>query len=262
MDAYNKPTTVNNRIAAIKSFMHYVLETEPEYGAIAKRALMLPVQKYEAPLIEFITKNEFKAMLDTCDTTNFIGARDKLMLLLLYNTGIRVSELLNIKITDIHKSDSTTHASLKVYGKGRKEREIPLWRNTIVYLNSFLEHNSGSCKNYLFINKNGHRLTRLGIRTRLKFITSKAKVTAPSLLSKNVTAHTFRHSVAMNLLHSGIDISTIAIWLGHESIETTHKYMVADMEVKRKALKKSAVLTDENYKYTPSDKLLKFLDSL
>ena len=135
----NKPVTINNRVAAIKSFMHYVSEMEPEYSAVAKRALMLPAQKHEQPTMDFLTKEEFGSMIAVCDTNIFIGARDKLILMVLYNSGVRVSELLTIKPSDIQRPDAASHASLKIYGKGRKQREIPLWKSTAMYMNKYLK---------------------------------------------------------------------------------------------------------------------------
>lgn len=258
----NKPVTINNRIAAIKSFMHYVSEMEPEYSAIAKRAIMLPTQKHEQPAMDFITKKEFDAMIATCDTSTFIGARDKLMLMILYNSGIRVSELLAIKQSDIQRTDTSNHASLKIHGKGRKQRVVPLWKATASYISKYIGIYSLGIDNALFLNKNGDMLTRSGVRTRINAIVSQAVVTAPSLSEKNITPHTFRHSVAMNLLVSGVDISTIAIWLGHSSIETTHKYMVADMELKRKAMEKAGTAGNDSYHYKPSADILNFLNSL
>lgn len=258
----NKPATINNRIAAIKSFMHYVSEMEPEYSAITKRALMLPAQKQEQPLMDFLTKAEFDSLIAVCDTNTFIGARDKLMLMLLYNSGTRVSELLAIKLSDIQKTDSVNHASLKISGKGRKQREIPLWKSTVMYINKYTKDYPVGEDGNLFINKNGDKLTRSGVRARIDTIVAKASEHSPSILEKSVTPHTFRHSVAMNLLVSGVDISTIAIWLGHSSIETTHKYMVADMESKRKAMEKAGTAGNSSYRYKPSTDLLSFLNSL
>lgn len=122
----NKAVTINNRIAAVRSFMQYISEMEPEYSGIAKRALMVPMQKHEVLTMDFITKNEFEAMVNTCNTNTAMGARDKLMLMLLYNSGARVSELLSIKCSDLNDSDVPGRTCVKIYGKGRKERIIPL----------------------------------------------------------------------------------------------------------------------------------------
>lgn len=186
----NKPVTINNRMAAIKSFMQYVAETAPEYSAISKRALMLLAQKHELPVMSFITK-EFNALIQVCDTNTFIGARDKLMLLLMYNTGVRVSELLEIKVSDIHGADSVNHASVIIHGKGRKQREVPLWKTTVKYINKYLKTYTAECTDYLFINKNGDELTRSGVRTRINKLVSQATAQVPSLREKTVTLHTF-----------------------------------------------------------------------
>jgi len=258
----NKSVTINNRIAAIRSFMQYVSEMEPEYSGIARRALMVPMQKYKVPTMDFITKDEFEVMIKACDTNTFIGTRDKLMLLLLYNSGARVSELLSIKCSDIRNSDIPSRTSVKIYGKGRKERIVPLWKNTSVYIQKYIGNNHLNGDDVLFINKNGDELTRSGVRSRINAIVKGAEKDARTLTEKNVTPHTFRHSVAMNLLAAGVDISTIAIWLGHSSIETTHKYMVADMDMKRKAMEKVGSSGDASYKYKPSSDILSFLNTL
>lgn len=170
--------------------MQYVAETAPEYSAISKRALMLPAQKHELPVMSFITK-EFNALIQVCDTNTFIGARDKLMLLLMYNTGVRVSELLEIKVSDIHGADSVNHASVIIHGKGRKQREVPLWKTTVKYINKYLKTYTAECTDYLFINKNGDELTRSGVRTRINKLVSQATAQVPSLREKTVTLHTF-----------------------------------------------------------------------
>lgn len=258
----NKAVTINNRIAAVKSFMRYVSEMEPEYSGIAQRSFMLPMQKHEIPTLDFITKGEFEAMVDACDTNTSIGTRDKLMLMLLYNSGARVSELLAIRCSDFQNSDIPGRTCVKIYGKGRKERIVPLWKNTAVYTQKYINTNKLKANDPLFLNKNGDELTRSGVRFRISAIVKKAVKTAPTLFEKNITPHTFRHSVAMNLLVAGVDISTIAIWLGHSSIETTHKYMVADIELKRKAMEKAGAAGNISYKYKPSTDILGFLDSL
>jgi integrase/recombinase XerD len=258
----NKSVTINNRIAAIRSFMKYVSEVAPEYSGIAKRASLVPMQKHQSATIDFITKAEFETMLKCCNIDSSIGTRDKLMLLLLYNTGIRVSELLSLKCCDINNLSMREHSSLKITGKGRKERTVPLWKNTSIYVQKYIKTNRFNYTDNLFINKNGDKLTRSGVRSRISVIVNEAATDAPTLSEKNITPHTFRHSVAMNLLAAGVDISTIAIWLGHSSLETTHKYMVADMELKRKAMEKAGQVGNSTYNYKPSADILSFLDSL
>ena len=179
-----------------------------------------------------------------------------------YNTGVRISELIGIKIKDIIMDANGSPSYIHVHGKGRKERDVPLWKSTAEFLRKFMEFYEIDNVGKLFINRTDEPLTRSGVRYRLKCLVEKASKSTPSLKRKTVTPHTFRHSVALNLLQSGVDISTIAIWLGHESILTTHKYMEADMEMKRRTLEKIQEPSDIPYHFRPDDSMLAFLDSL
>lgn len=258
----NKAVTINNRLAAIRSFLQYVAEMAPEYSGIVKRAFMIPFQKHEIATMDFITKDEFNSMIETCNSNTSLGARDKLMLLVLYNSGVRVSELLGLKISDIKDADIPNGTCIVIQGKGRKQRVVPLWKSTSVYVRKYININELTFDNKLFTNKNGEELTRSGVRFRIEKIVEDASKLSPSLFEKKITSHSFRHSVAMNLLTAGVDISTIAIWLGHNSIETTHKYMVADIDIKRKAMENAGVADDSSYDYKPSSDILNFLNSL
>ncbi len=259
---HNKAVTINNRLAAIRAFLTYVLEEAPEYSAIAARGMSIPSLKHVIPVMDFITKDEFESLLAACETSTEMGARDKLMLMILYNTGIRVSELTGLKVSDFTEGATGGAMYIKVMGKGRKERVLPLWKSTAAYTRKYLEDFRLGGEDRILQGKSGHALTRSGIRFRIDKLVSIASSASPSLSEKNISAHTFRHSVAMNLLASGVDISSIAIWLGHESIETTHKYMVADMEMKRKALQAMHAPGDTSYNYRPSRDLVSFLSSL
>lgn len=183
------------------------------------------------------------------------------MISILYNTGVRVSELVSIKIKDISLNKNGT-GLIHVIGKGRKERTIPLWKSTQGYLVDYLEEIGYSSEDYLFKSKREENLTRSGVAYRIDYLVKKASIQCPSLLKKRVTPHVFRHTTAMHLLEAGVDISTIAIWLGHESIETTHKYMVADIRLKEKALAKVNEPVSSEFRYRPSEDILSFLDSL
>ncbi|OPJ60573.1 tyrosine-type recombinase/integrase [Clostridium oryzae] len=258
----NKAVTINNRLAAIRAFLKYVAEMEPEYSGLIKRSLMIPFQKHKVPTMDFITKSEFNAMLATCDTKSSLGARDKLMLMILYNSGVRVSELLSIRYSDLKDANTTSRTCVKIHGKGRKERIVPLWKTTAQYIQKYVADNGIKNDDFLFINKNGLNLTRSGIRFRIDKIVQEAAISEPALAEKKITPHTFRHSVAMNLLAVGVDISTIAIWLGHSSIETTHKYMAADIEMKRNAMERAGSSGNSAYNYKPSSDILNFLNTL
>ncbi|MBL7006487.1 MAG: tyrosine-type recombinase/integrase [Spirochaetia bacterium] len=261
-ERHNKAITANNRLSAIHSFLSFVAVEAPEYSDIVNRGLSVPYQKQDTVAMDFITKEEFEAMLKVCDTMTSIGSREKLMLLILYNTGIRISELTELHCTDIIDLTIPSRSCIRVMGKGRKERIVPIWKTTASFLSKYMKKQNLNTNEKLFIGKNGEDLTRSGVRFRIDKIVLLAAAKKPSLLEKNISAHTFRHSVAMNLLSANVDLSTIAIWLGHESIETTHKYMVADMEMKRKAMGKVSEPVNTSYRYKASPDILHFLNSL
>lgn len=177
---------------------------------------------------------------------------------------MRVSEMISVQVKDAVLGDNGKY-HLRINGKGRKERTIPLWRKTTEYLADFIVENNLQENNYLLSGRNVKHLTRSGVRYRIDYIVKRAIAICPSLKNKTVTPHVFRHTIAMSLLQSGVDISTIAIWLGHESIETTHRYMVADIKLKEEALNKvqEPESSETTYnRYQADDRLLQFLKSL
>ena len=258
----NNPRTVNNRLAALHSFVRYMLFELPEYSGLLNRSLMVPFRKTAKRQMEFLTEDEFAALKNACKTDTALGRRDMLMLLLLYNTGVRVSELVGLKLGDIHIDSQNTTAYIRINGKGRKERHVPLWKSTAKYLADYMSDHSCNETGSLFANCLDGNLTRSGIRYRLDCLKQKASEVIPSLAKKNITPHTFRHTTALRMLQSGVDISTIAIWLGHESIITTHKYMEADLEMKRRTLEKMGDPGQLSYHFTPDASIVAFLDSL
>ena len=258
----NQPKTINNRLSAINSFLKFLSFEIPEYSGLLSRSLMIPFQKEDKKLMDFITKEEYRALESVCDLGSALGNRDRLMLMLLYNMGVRVSELVGIKICDVTSDSGGNPAYIHIHGKGRKERDVPLWKSTAAYLRKYLDRHAPSSNDKLFTNRTDGHLTRSGVRYRLNCLVEKALVVAPTMKKKKITPHTFRHTVALNLLQSGVDISTIAIWLGHESILTTHKYMEADMEMKRRTLEKLPEPNGKSFQFRPDDTLLAFLDAL
>jgi site-specific recombinase XerD len=258
----NQPKTINLRLSAIGSFLRFLSFETPEYSGLLRRSLMIPYRKEEKRQMDFLTKDEYQALLSACAQDTELGRRDHLMLLLLYNTGVRVSELVGIKVQDIMMYANGLPSYIRVHGKGRKERDVPLWKSTAAFLRKFLELHVTSNNAKLFANRTNGELTRSGVRYRLGCLVKKASEQVPSMKQKTISPHTFRHSVALNLLQAGIDISTIAIWLGHESILTTHKYMAADMEMKRKTLEKIHEPQDNSFQFRPDDTMIAFLDSL
>ena len=184
------------------------------------------------------------------------------MLLILYNTGVRVSELVGIKNKDVIRDSNGSPSYVHIHGKGRKERDVPLWKTTASYLHKYMESKNSEINDNLFMNRVDGGLTRSGVRYRLDCLVRMASAKTPSIRTKSITPHTFQHTVALNLLQSGVDISTIAIWLGHESILTTYKYMEADIEMKRRTLEKIHEPGEMRFRFKPDDKVLAFLDSL
>lgn len=260
---HNQAITINNRLSAIHSFLKYVSEMNPEYSDIAYRSLLIPFKKHTIKTFDYITKDEFQYLLKVCDTKAYLGERDKLMLLLMYNTGIRVSELISIKYNSIvGLENNSKNVYLKILGKGRKQRTIPLWDTTTEYLHKYINDNHLQPDDYIFESRIHGPLTRSGVRFRIEKLVELASKECISLKQKNISPHTFRHSVAMNLLQAGVDVSTVAIWLGHSSIETTHKYMVADLELKRKAMAKAGIINTDQDLYHPTNDLLEFLSRL
>jgi site-specific recombinase XerD len=257
----NRSKTINARLSAINSFLRFLLFEIPEYSGLLNRSLMIPYRKEDKRQMDFLTKEEYRALVNVCDNDSSLGHRDQLMLFLLYNTGVRVSELVGLKIHNIIMNAHGLPSYIHVCGKGRKERDVPLWKNTAAFLRKFLESHEQD-NNKLFVNRTNGALTRSGVRYRLQCLVEKASELTPSLNQKTVSPHTFRHTVALNLLQSGVDISTIAILLGHESILTTHKYMASDMEMKRRTLEKIQEPGNNPFQFRPNDAVLAFLDSL
>ena len=257
----NSIKTRNNRLAAIHSFLKYVSFQAPEYISIIQRVMNIPFKKTETKNINYLVKEEMDSILNSCDLCCWLGRRDKIMISILYNTGVRVSELISIKIKDIVLNKNGT-GSIHVIGKGRKERTIPIWKSTQNYISEFIKETGSSADEYLFTSQHGEKLTRSGVKYRLDCLIKIASLNCPTLIKKRVTPHVFRHTTAMHLLEAGVDISTIAIWLGHEGIETTHKYMVADLRLKEQALSRMKEPKISEFHYKPSADILSFLDSL
>lgn len=258
----NSNSTINNRLAAIKSFMDYIAYECPEYLDIIRKIKLIPFRKMERKEVSYLSKSELDALLDACKTSTSTGKRNYLMVLLLYNSGMRVSEMITLKGKDVVVT--TGHCHIHITGKGRKERAVPLWELTRNQLVAYLTENRIQADDFLFSGRNVEHLSRSGVRYRLDRVVNTASSDCPSLKNKIISAHTLRHSTAMSLLQSGIDISTIAIWLGHESIETTHRYMVSDLNLKEMALKKMGEPDSStmNSRFHPSEEILQFLDTL
>lgn len=252
----------NARLAAIRSFFRFVQLREPASLAIASRVLAIPVKRMERKLVGYLTRSEIDAILATPDRTCWNGRRDHALLLTLYNSGARVSEIIAVRRDDIALG---APASLKLHGKGRKERAVPLWTKTAHVLRTWLHEldgHGGRFGDLAFPNARARPLSRYGVSYLLSQCAKRAIPPCPSLSNKHVSPHLIRHSTAMHLLQAGVDISVIALWLGHESIETTHGYVEADLAMMEKALGTLPSAGTAPRRFKPDDKLLTFLATL
>lgn len=223
--------TRNARLAAIHAFVRFALiESGPDFVAQAQRILAIPFKRTVKPLLGFMNREEVNAMLAAIDTSSWLGRRDHLLFTLLYNTGARVSEILQVQPADVHDG------AVRLHGKGRKDRTMPLWSRTLRDIQQWCKSNQYTSEQPVFTDRQGNRLTRKGVAHRLKIAVSAATKTCPSLQRKKVTPHTIRHSAAMGLLHSGVPIEIIALWLGHSQTATTHGYIEADTKIKQECM--------------------------
>jgi integrase/recombinase XerD len=255
----NGPRTRNARLAAIRSMFAYAALRHPEHAETIARVLAIPAKKFDRALVTWLTEPEIGALLAAPDNSTWAGRRDHTMLALASQTGLRISELTGLACGDLHLG---TGPHVSCHGKGRKERITPLTKSTVTVLRAWLAERHGEPEQPLFPNRTGGRLSRDAVEKRLALHVTAAAAGCPSLKAKKVTAHALRHSAAMRLLHAGVDTSVIALWLGHEQAETTQIYLHADLELKEKALARTAPANTKPGRYKPPDQLLAFLESL
>lgn len=255
----NSARTRNLRLTAIRSFMRYASVREPAALPVAQRVLAIPSKRFDRPALEFLSREEVKALLDAPDRATWSGQRDAVLLATLYNTGARVSEITGLRIADV----LTDRASaLHLHGKGRKERVVPLWKTTAAQLRAWIPRLDPSPGTPVFPNRSGRRLSRFGVADRLGVALAIASKRCPSLAGRQISPHTLRHTTAMHLLQSGVDITVIAMWLGHEDPSTTHLYVEADLAMKEAALERVADPGPKPLRFRAPDRLLAFLEAL
>jgi site-specific recombinase XerD len=255
----NTPRTRNCRLAGIHSFFTYVALQEPALGAVAQRVLAIQGKRSAKNPVRYLTRAEMDALLAAPDQTIWSGLRDRTLLLLALETGFRVSELIGLRWQDVVFG---TGAHVKCMGKGRKTRCIPLRKETEAAMRSWQQRQSGQPANPVFSSARGQALSRDGVEYLLSQHVKTARVQCLSLKNKRVTPHVLRHSTAMTLLQHGVDCSVIALWLGHESMETTQVYLHANLELKEQALAKTEPFKGRTARYHPPDHLKAFLQSL
>ncbi|MGP0103317.1 MAG: tyrosine-type recombinase/integrase [Solirubrobacteraceae bacterium] len=258
-DRGNSPRTRNQRLAAIHSLFRFASLRHPEHAATITRVAAIPAKRYERNDIPYLSAEEVKALLDAPDQSTWLGRRDHALLLLAIQTGLRVTELTGLRVGDLSLG---VGAHVRVIGKGRKQRATPLTRETVTVIRKWLTERQGQPEDPLFPTRQGAPLSRHTIGLLLRKHTATAAIGCRSLSEKTVTPHVLRHTNAMLLRASGVDIATIALWLGHESIKTTHIYEHADRALKERAIARTAPLGTPPGKYRPPDTLLAFLQAL
>lgn len=249
----------NLRLAAVRSFLRHAASNEPLVLPIAQRVLAIPKKRFDRATVGYLTREQVQVVLDAPDITTRTGQRDRLLLLLLYNTGARVSEIAALKVQDLSLESS---ASVHIRGKGRKHRSVPLWRRTVKLLQSWLRRGGMTPESPLLPNARGQSMSRSGIAQRLRLAVVRVASEHPALRAIRVSPHIIRHTTAMHMLHSGVDPAGIAMWLGHESLQTTHQYLDADLESKRRALACLQPPHVKRQRRGQAEPLMRFLEEL
>jgi integrase/recombinase XerD len=255
----NSPTTRNARLAAIHSLFRYAALRHPEHAASIARVLEIPATRHRRTTIAYLDRSEIDALLTAPDRTTWVGRRDHAMLLLAIQTGVRVSELVNLTIA---QASLTTGAHVRVIGKGNKERCAILTNETAAVLRAWLRERQGQPHQPLFPTRRGEPLTTRAFELRLDKHTATAARTCPTLNTKRITPHTLRHTNAMLLRAENVDIYTIALWLGHATTKSTEIYLHADNKLKQDAIERAAPIGTRPGRYRPPDRLLAFLERL
>lgn len=255
----NSARSRNTRLAAIRSFFRYVAMNEPAYMLHAQKILAMPSKRHVRRTVDFLNRAEVNALLASPDRSTWVGRRDYAILTVALQTGLRASEIINLRRCDIAHG---TGAHVQCEGKGRKQRCTPLRQETLKLLKVWLQERGGDDNDPLFPTTRGTRLSRDALEQIVRRHTLAASKSCPSLRGKRVSPHVLRHSTAMELLHHGVDQTVIALWLGHENVETTQVYIHADIRLKEAALARISATASNPGRYRPDDELLAFLESL
>ena len=258
-DCQNSIRTRNARLAAIRSLFRFAALRHPEHAASIARVLAIPPKRFERQLVTFLTAPEVDALLAAPARSTWTGRRDHALLALAVQTGLRVSELIALRTADVHLG---TGPHVSCLGKGRKRRVTPLTAAVVATLRGWLAERRGPETSPVFPTRTGTPLSRDALERRLRIYVATAGRTCPSLREKTITLHVLRHTAAMRLLHAGVDTAVIALWLGHEQVETTQIYLHADLKLKERALARTTTLHTIPGRYQPTDALLAFLEAL
>ena len=249
----------NARLAAIRAFLQYAALQEPTALPQIQRVLAIPMKRFERPVVGFLSREEIEAILNAPDRSSWSGQRDHVLLATLYDTGARVSEIIAVTREDVECRHCT---AVHLHGKGRKERVVPLSKPTSARVRSWMQQIGSDARQPLFPNRYGQPMSRSGVAKRLQVAVKLASPRCPSLHEKTISPHVVRHSTAMHLLQSGVDLAVIALYLGHESVVTTHHYLQADLKMKERALAALQPPQTKTMRFKPAPEVLAFLDTL
>jgi integrase/recombinase XerD len=249
----------NLRLTAIRSFFRYTALECPEHSAGIQRVLAIPSKRQSSRLVDFLTRPEIEALLAVPDQTTWLGRRDRGLLLFAIQTGLRLSELIGLRQGDIYLGRG---AHVRCEGKGRKQRCTPLTRTTVQALRAWVREQRKDESKFLFPSARGGQLSHDSVQYLVTKYATSATRSCPTLRKKRISPHVLRHTTAMELLQAGVDRSVIALWLGHESVETTQIYLDANLALKEDALKKTSPLNTTVGRFKPDDQLLSFLRNL
>lgn len=253
----NTIRTRNSRLTAIRAFVRFALSQGiPEFLPVGQRILNIPIKRTSKPLLGFMDNKEIDAVLGAINLSTWSGRRDHLLFTVLFNTGGRISEVLQMRPEDVH------HRIARLHGKGRKDREVPIWPQTERAIRSWCKHDRPPNAQYLITSAKGVQISRRAAALRLKLAIHSACARCPSLRNRRISLHTWRHSTAMSLLRAGVPAEMIALWLGHEQLTTTHGYIEADLTLKQQCLDKLRMPAARGARRHRTSHLLEFLHAL
>ena len=258
-DRSNNARTRNARLAAVRSFFHFAASREPAHADLIQRVLAMPQKRFDRNLVTFLTRPEVEAVLAAPDRASWLGRRDHTLLLVAVETGLRVSELTGLRVDDCVLG---TGAHVRCHGKGRKERCTPLRRDSVATLRAWIKDSRAKPDDFVFPGRRGGRLSTDAVERMLAKHVETATARCATLARKHITPHVLRHTTAVHLLEAGVDRAVIALWLGHEGVETTQVYLDADLAMKDRALARTAPPHVGRHRFRPPDSLLAFLESL
>ncbi len=258
-DRHNAVRSRNIRLAAVRSFLKFAARRDIEKLQVIEQALAVPMKRFDRNMVSFLPREQMLAVIDV-PTDTWVGQRDRLLLTLMFNTGARVSEIINVRVADVVLGPTS---SIRLHGKGRKQRALPLWKTTAKAVRDWLHINPElQASAPLMPRRDGKPMTRANVAQRLKLAVELAAEKYPNLAKISVSPHIVRHSTAMSLLQSGADPCDIALWLGHESPSTTHMYVEADLAMKERALARLKPPEVKPARYRPPKALMAFLQAL